>query len=182
MARPYTFERSMQTWLVLILTILSATCKPNHSVTLEPTIEEPSRPSAVINMGDLATGPQLIRGFYPIEENSWRWTTGHFEVLLGAPPAASRVGGLVVLKINVPELLVQRYKAVTLSCELNHALLASETYSRAEAYEYRRDVPAAVFETDPLQLRCSLNKYFAAGAIESRELGLVVTSIALEPK
>lgn len=107
---------------------------------------------------------------------------GHFAVLLGTPPGASHNGAWVMMKFSVPEALMQRYKAVTLSAEVDHVALAPETYVRAGAYEYRRDAPAALFEKDQVQVQFSLDKYLAAGVIEPRELGLVVSMVALEPK
>jgi len=45
--------------VTLLLLILCSGCTPNHSITLEPTIEEPAGPAALIETGDLKTAPQL---------------------------------------------------------------------------------------------------------------------------
>ena len=45
-----------------------------------------------------------------------------------------------------------------------------------------RQAPAGLLQKDSVLLEFSLNKYLPAGLIESRELGLIVSSIALEPK
>jgi hypothetical protein len=166
----------------LSLLFPSAACKPNHSVTLEPTIEEPDRPLAVLDMRDPKAARQLVRGFHRVEENSWRWTMGHFAVSLGTPPGASHNGASVVMKFSIPDALIERYKTITLSAQLDDKQLSPETYTRSGACEYRRDAPAALLEKDPVQVQFALDKYLAAGAIETRELGLVVASIALEPK
>ena len=177
----YTIRRAISAFAAaLSLTSLIA-CKPNRSITLEATIEEPPRLSSSVEMGDARTTGQLIAGFHRVEENSWRWTAGHFAVRLGLPPGASHNGVWVVMKFNVPEVLLERYQAITLSAQLNHLALASETYTRSGSYEYRHEafVPPQI---DSVEVDFSLDKYLASGVVEARELGLVVSSIALEPK
>jgi hypothetical protein len=168
--------------LAFVLLIPSTGCRPNHSISLEPTMEEPPRWSAVINMLDPKMTPQLIRGFYGVEEGSWRWTMSKFAVSLGTPPGAGRNGGRIIMKFQLPEVLVQRLKTVTVSAELEHTPLAPETYDQAGTQEYRRDVRAPLLQKDSVLLEFSLDRYLPAGMIEPRELGLTVSSIALEPK
>jgi hypothetical protein len=157
-------------------------CTPNHSIALESTIEEPSRPASLIEMRDLPTAQQLTRGFYDLEEGSWRWTMGKFAVSVGTPPAASRFGAWVVLKFNLPEVVLRHSKAITLSAAIDHTPLSTETYDQAGPHEYRQEAPAHLLQKDAVFVEFSLDHYWAAGTIEARELGLIVSSVALEPK
>lgn len=161
---------------------LSIGCSPNHSITPEPTAEEPARLASAIAMADPPRANQLIRGFHRLEEGSWRWTEAKFAASLGTPPGASRSGAWLVLKFSLPPILLQHFKTVTLSSELDHTPLAPETYDASGPHEYRRDVPAPLLKHDAAQVEFSLDHFLAAGTVEARELGLIVTSVALEPK
>src|SRR6202023_2304283 len=69
-----------------------------------------------LNMGDIRTRPQLIDGWYAVEEGAWRWMAKEAEAVLHAPsetPAAyemllfftpdymQRAGGPVTVSILV---------------------------------------------------------------------------------
>jgi hypothetical protein len=168
--------------LVFVLLVPCTGCRPNHSITPEPTVEEPPRLAAVINVIDPKMAPQLIRGFYPVEEGSWRWTKGKFAVSLARPPGAGRNGAWVILKFQLPGVLLQKLKSVTVSAELDHTPLAPETFDQAGPQEYRREVPAHLLQKESVLVEFSLDRYLPAGMIESRELGLSVSSIALESR
>jgi hypothetical protein len=157
-------------------------CKPNHSITLEETIEEPTRPAALIQMHDAQTAQQLIRGFNNLEEGSWRWTMGKFAASVGTPPTAERFGAWVVLKFILPEVVLKHFTSVTLSAEVDGTPLYAQTYVQPGPHEYRHEAPARLLQKNAVLLEFSLDHYLPAGLLEARELGLVVSSVALEPK
>lgn len=167
---------------MLAFLILLPGCTPNHSITQEPTIEEAERPATTITMGNLNTAGQLIRGFHRLEQGEWRWTKAAFAVSLGTPPGARNSGAWVVLKFSLSPILLQHFKSVTLSSALDSSPLAPETYYQPGPQEYRREAPAGLLQNDAVLLEFSLDHFLAAGATEARELGLVVTSLGLEPK
>ena len=167
---------------LIVLTLVG--CKPNTSITLEPTIEESTNKSlaSVVYTRDPSTAPQLLRGFHAVEQNAWRWTMGKFAVRLGTPLLAARDGAWVVLKFHLPANIVERYKKITLTGEIGQTALAPQSYSQAGDQEYRREAPAKLLEGDAVEVQFSLDKYMAAGVAEGRELGIIVHSIGLERK
>src|SRR6266853_3121588 len=59
-------------------------------------------PSSVLDMADPEITGQLITGFYPIEENSWRWVKRSFSVGLKPPENARRNGGRLTVHLYLP--------------------------------------------------------------------------------
>ena len=167
---------------LIVLTLVG--CKPNTSITLEPTIEEPNNKSlaSVVYTRDASTAPQLLRGFHAVEQNAWRWTMGKFAVKLGTPLLASRDGAWLVLKFHLPTNTVERFKSITLTAEISGTALAPQSYSQAGDQEYRREIPGKLLEGEAVEIQFSLDKYMAAGVAEGRELGIIVRSIGLERK
>lgn len=72
-------------------------------------------------------------------------------------------------------------KRMTLSATAGTVSLAPETYSDSGEHEYRRDVPANAFTEANININFSLDKFFRTEQ-DDRQLGLIVTSIALEAK
>jgi|SRR5271165_375704 len=167
--------------LAFSLLALTAACRRPDPLRLQPTIEEPPTLSSVIRTADAATASQLLRGFYPVEQNAWRWSAPKFSVVLGAPLSASRSGARLVLKFNLIAAEIASLKRLTLSATAANARLSPETYIASGEQEYRRDVPPAVFSDANINVNFSLDKFFKTEQDE-RQLGLIVTSIALEAK
>src|ERR1039457_4839403 len=63
---------------VLLLTLAFAPlgCKRQQ------TGQGASAMASTIHMGDPQTAPQLVSGFYGIEQNAWRWTGRRFSLVL----------------------------------------------------------------------------------------------------
>jgi hypothetical protein len=136
-------------------------------------------PAAAVRTADPAAAPQLTSGFHEIEQGAWRWTAGRFTALLGAPARASIRGATLRLALYVPEPIA-RQGGTTLSCSVDRIPLPPEPYARAGSYELVRDVepiagPAATLE-------CTLSRPLAPNAVDHRELGVVISSLTLEPK
>ena len=132
-------------------------------------------------MSDASTSSQLVRGFYPLEANTWRWAGPRFTVVLGVPPKARKNGATLVLALHLPDISIQKLKAITLTARVGDATLSPQTYSTAGVLEYRRSVPASAFTEDQVQVDCSLDKFLKLEG-DPRELGVVVTGVGLEPK
>ena len=90
----------------LLLFALTAACRRPDPLRLQPTIEEPPALAGAIRMADPATASQLLRGFYPVEQNAWRWSAPKFSVVLGAPLSASKKGAGLILEFSLidPEI------------------------------------------------------------------------------
>jgi hypothetical protein len=167
--------------LAFSLLTLTAACRRPDPLRLQPTIEEPPALASLIRMADPATATQLLRGFYPVEQNAWRWSAPKFSVVLGAPLSASKKGAGLVLKFSLIDPEIASLKRLTLSAIAGNAALAPETYIESGEHEYRRDVPAAIFSDANINVNFSLDKFFKTES-DDRQLGLIVTSVALEAK
>jgi hypothetical protein len=133
-------------------------------------------------VSDPAASAQLVRGFYGLEGNTWRWTAKQFEVALKPPAGAADNGAKLSFHLNAPVAVVDKFGPVTLNAAINGLALAPETYSKAGNYVYSRDVPAAALKGDAVVVQFSSDKGLAPSADDQRELALISVSIGLEPR
>jgi hypothetical protein len=156
-------------------------CHSKDRIHVE-TDEGPPRMAAMLTMADEKTAPQLLEGFYGLEDKSWRWTAGHFSVLLGTPPRASQDGAVLKVQLSIPKPLIDRVKTTSLTAEIGGARLSPESFTQPGAFTFVRDVPAKALEEDSVRVDFSLDRFLPAGTVDGRELGLVVTSVGFEPQ
>ena len=161
----------------------------NHSRPLNPaasdwewTVQAPDRIASTVRMADASNSGQIVSGFYPVEDNSLAWTSRKFVAALRAPPHASKNGAWLILKVNLPDESLTKLGPIKLSANVNEAVLAPETFSTAGEFEYRREVPASAFRTDIVDAVFSVDKFFAPGQANGRELGVKVRLIGLESR
>ena len=147
-----------------------------------PTMEEAPRLASTVHMGDATASAQLVSGFYDIEGGSWRWTKKQFAVTLRPPAQGARQGAVLELHLTVPEPSIGKLKSLTLTASVGGSTLAPETYRKAGAYTYRRDVDAKLISGDAVRIDFQLDKAVAPGASDLRELGIVVESVGLVAK
>ena len=166
---------------LLVVALAAPACRPRDKVRLEPTEENLSLMSEV-HTADPAGAQQLIRGFHPVEQNSWRWTQGKFAVLLKPPPTAAKNGAHVYLNVTVPEPVAQKLGSVTLTALLNGTTLGSATWTQAGEYTFTSEVPASSIGTEPVTFDFVLDRFLAAGAVDSRELGVIVSRVGLRSR
>ena len=136
-------------------------------------------------MDDPRAGAQLVHGFYPLEEDRWRWTAGRFGVILRPPTSAQarpRTELRLELMLNIPDVVIRELGSVTLSATAGQSPLEPEKYTKAGDYVYARDVPASALGGDSVSIEFATDKAIPAGKIEQRELALVVTSVGLVTK
>jgi hypothetical protein len=163
--------------------LLAATgCKPRDRIRTEATEEAPAQLASVVHTADPKASVQLLRGFHAVEGNAWRWTSGKFAVMLRPPASAAQRGAVLKARFALPEAVTGKVGAVTLSANVNGVALPPERYSRAGDHSYSRDVPASALAAEAVTCEFVLDKFLPAGAVDQRELGLVVSSIGLEPK
>lgn len=173
--------QSLKLLPALCLAVSLIACKRPDPIRLQPTIEEAAPPASIVRTADAATAGQLLRGFYALEQNSWRWTSPHFAVLLGTTSGARRDGATLDLRFALPEQLIQALKTVTVSANVGATALAPEKYTTSGDHEYRRDVPASAFRGDSVTAQFTVDKSLTPPN-ETRNLALVVFSIGLEAK
>ena len=158
---------------------LSLGCGRQRTAQVGTVEEEDQQLVSVLHVADPDTAAQLVRGFHDIEQNAWRWTRGSFSVALKVPAGASERGAALELKFVVPEPVIERLKDVQLSASVNGHPLEAETYYKAGEYTYRRELPGAALQQDVVTVDFTLDKYLAAGEVETRELGIIVSSAGL---
>jgi hypothetical protein len=139
----------------------------------------------MVHMGDLARANQLISGFYGVEggtgENAWRWTGPDFSLALAPPPVAEH-GTRLLLRLYFPETQIQRLGPMTLSAFVDGEPLAPQTFDRSGSYDFIRDVPACLLQTNVVPIRVSFDPYSPHSETDVRDLGAVVLLAALEAK
>jgi hypothetical protein len=158
-------------------------CKRRQQrVQMQQTEEEPPLMATLVHMADPRSSAQLVSGFYDIEQNAWRWTAGKFSVVLRTPRGAAQKGAVLRLQFAVPAVVTSRLNAVSLQATVGGVKLPPETYSKSGEFTYTRDVPAAALASENTRVDFALDKYLAAGMVESRELGVIASSVGLESK
>lgn len=170
--------------LLICLALLDAAgCKRrDKKIRVQQTDEDGAELASVVHVADPRTSTQLLKGFYEAEQNAWRWTAARFSVALRPPLGASQKGAALQLKFVVPEAVISRLKSVSLSASLNDARLSPETYTQAGEFVYSRDVPGKLLSGDVVNVEFLLDKALPPGDVERRELGIIVTSVGLDPK
>src|ERR1700681_3194147 len=58
---------------------------------------------STLGMADPAIAGQLLSGFYPVEENSWRWVARKFSVALKPPQNSGRNGARLTVHLYLPD-------------------------------------------------------------------------------
>lgn len=163
--------------------VLAATAACNRQPPKVETIEdEKPQLASVISAGDPAHAVQFVQGFYDIEQGSWRWTRSKFSLTLAAPGGAAEKGATLELKFSLPEPVVKKVGPVTLSASIDGNALPPEKFDKEGEQVYRRDIPANLFRGPAANLEFSLDKFLAAGAVEERELGIILQTAALMAK
>ena len=135
---------------------------------------------SALRVADPYAVPQLLRGFHAVEANAWRWTDARFVAALRPPPGASRAGARLVLKFAVPEVSIKKLGPITLSAGVGGAALAPQTFATSGEREYRRDVPPSALNKEVVEADFSLDKFLLPSEGGNTQLGLIVTSLALE--
>jgi hypothetical protein len=78
--------------------------------------------------------------------------------------------------------VIQQVKETRLTASLGKAELGTETYSSAGEYTFTVDVPAAALGDEAVTVDFALDRFLPPGAVDTRELGLIVSSIGLETR
>ncbi|MBV8817825.1 MAG: hypothetical protein JO022_05670 [Acidobacteriaceae bacterium] len=145
-----------------------------------PACESMPEPESSIRMNDTKLAGQLLHGFYFIEGNGWRWTARMFSVAL-KPPGVAANGATLVLNLFVPPSQIQNVGSLTLHAAIDGHPLKSQTYAKPGAFEYTRDIPSELLDTNIVPIDFCLDKATPPSPQDGRELGVVVTAIALRP-
>ena len=168
--------------LICALALCAGGCRRAAPDLAGYTEEEPRRLAVAVDLGNSASASQLVSGWYPVERNSWRWTARNFAVVLRPPPASARKGAILRFRFSLPDIVLARFKQLTLSASVEGTRLAPETYHRAGPAIYQRDVLPALLAGDSVRFEFSLDKALTAGEFDPRELGVIANQVGLETK
>ena len=171
-------------WCALLacgLSLSGAGCR-RHKAAKETGDTAPGRMRSVVDMNNVRASGQLVSGFHSIEEGAWRWTAREFSVNLARPYRAEEKGAILVVRLTVPPVSIEKLKNLKLSATVNGSPLDPETYTAPGNYVYRRELPVSVLGDDPVRVDFSLDKAIPPGNPDVRELGIVVLSIGLQSR
>ncbi len=168
--------------LLCVAMLAMPACKRREKAKVQTIEETGTSLASTVNMADPKQSTQLVKGFHDVEQNAWRWTKGKFTVMLRPPAGSAQKGANLVVHFAIPPNIMDRLKSMTLSASVNGTAIAPETYTKNGEQVYQKDIPASALTGDAVTVDFSLDKFIAAGTIEERELGIVVTSIGLEAK
>jgi hypothetical protein len=157
-------------------------CHRNKKTTSAATVEEGPRTATTVTLADPKSAPQLLSGFYDIENGAWRWTGKEFTVELGVPFGSGQKGAALELHFTIPDVVIEKSKTVTLAAAVDGNTLPPETYTKAGEYTYQRDVPPALLNAGSLKVTFTLDKTIQAGGGDLRDLGIVAASVGLKGK
>ena len=181
-------ERAALQHLILIIALLLSAsfatgCKRGGLDLTNRTEEEPApRLAARVETADPRAVPQLVSGWWYVEDNAWRWTARKFAVILRRPIGAARAGAVLRLNLALPEVIFSRFKEVTLSASIQGKPLAPETYGRPGAAVYAREIPANLLSTASVRVDFELDKALPPNQADKRELGLIARNVSLETR
>ena len=176
--------RRLTVVLVLAAALASPDCKRDRKVQVQPTVEEEDVPrlASAVPMNNAKLEPQLVSGFYSIENGSWRWTAKQFSVLLRSPATAAQRGAVLSFEFSVPDPVIRKLHAVTLKASVEGKPLTPETYTKSGPYTFKRDIPASSIAGESVRIDFALDKAMSPAGGDRRELGVVASSVALSPK
>ncbi len=148
--------RSLSLALLLIPLLLSATgCKRRHNSSGQTQLLASS-----IYAGDPNVAAHFAKGFYATEEGAWRWTGKEFAVDLSPPLHSDRRGAQLVMKLSVPDAVIQKLTSVQLSASIQGYKLEPQTYTKPGQYTlHARRARRQIAE------RCGANRLCAGSRI-----------------
>lgn len=135
------------------------------------------RVTSSFSMADPSRAAQLLDGFYDLEGGRSRWTARNFSVLLKSPSPNAEL----TLKLYLPDPQIQHLGAVTLRADANGFALPSRTFPQSGEYTFSAHIPPEAFRSGLTLVAFKLDKSSTGLNGDARDLGLIVTEVALAP-
>ncbi len=150
--------------------------KEVRSAPQEPAAGRKPEPQySYTQMNDLRATPQLLSGWYPVEDGAWRWMGREAQVMLRAPenpPAQFEV------RLAIPRGHLAITGPLTLSVLFNNRPFAEQTYNSEGAFTFTKPVPPGTVSPGAVQVTLRVNKARPPGTGgDLRELGLVILGL-----
>ncbi len=173
----------MRNAVLLLAALLVLWACPVNAPDLTPIREEAGGAETVllssVNVADPKAEEQLIDGFHGLENGAWRWTAQRFAVAL-QPPGNHAGSSFLEMRFTVPEVIAQRFGGAKILARVNGSELAPESFAGQGEFVYSKEVSADVLGDEPARVEFEIENAVPAGEIDLRELGVIVTSIALK--
>jgi hypothetical protein len=125
-----------------------------------------------LKMGDIRSRPQLISGWYSIEDGGWRWMAKQAKAVLRVPAKAPSMFAMQLF--FPPDYQKRAGGPVTVSVLIDGKPFAVETYSQPGGYRLERPVPGGVLSAPASKVEINLSRSIPATDADRRELGAVV--------
>ncbi len=164
-----TLKESLTIFFASLL-LLAGCSRPQDSQSFEAPRQEVLYSYAQTN--DLRVAPQLVSGWYPVEEGAWRWMSKEAQVMLRTPeppPAHFEVR----LTLSKPHLATTG--PVTLTILLNDKPFTEEKYAASGSYTLSKSIPPGLLTKEPTRVTLRVDK--VVGPIQGgdqRELGAII--------
>lgn len=170
--------RSLSLTLILIpLLLAGAGCKRRHRNSAQAQLLASS-----IYAGDPNIASHFAKGFFNVEENAWRWTGKDFSVDLSPPLHSDQRGAQLVMKLAVPDAVIQQLTSVQLSAAIQGYKLEPQIYTKPGQYIYTRDIPPDKLQNDAVRIDFSVDHTLQPTATDKRALGIIVSEVSLIAK
>ncbi len=168
--------------LTLILTLTSLLligtgCKRRHRTSAQAQLTASS-----IFAGDPNVAGHFVTGFYGVEAGAWRWTAKDFAVDLSPPLHSNEKGAQLVMKLAVPDVVIQKLVSMQVSASINGLKLEPQIYTKPGQYTYTRDVPPDKLQSETVRIEFALDHTLPPTDIDHRQLGIIVSEVGLVAK
>lgn len=180
MTKPLLWNR--RTVLMILPVLLAVSCRRAQPVAVGNTDEQGPAMASTVHTGAPGSDAQLVSGFYGIEQNAWRWTAQQFSVVLRPPAGAAQKGANLVVNLTVPDGVIAKLKAISLSASIAGNSFPPETYTQPGPYTFTRSIPPALLGIDAVKVEFQLDKVMPPSNGDIRPLGIIVSSVGFEPK
>lgn len=180
--RPRFLRDFCGAFFILALAVTATGCKGQRDrVTVQNEEETAPRMASLVRMADPKASAQMLSGFYGVENNAWRWTSGKFSVLLRTPLSAAAQGGVVEFDFTLPDASIQKLKSVAITASVNGTKLKSAEYDKPGPNVFTADVPPALLTGESVRVDFTLDKTIPPD-VDKRDLGVIAASIGITGK
>jgi hypothetical protein len=134
-----------------------------------------------VEAADPRAAPQMIEGFYPLEQRLWCWTSRKFTVALAPPRSVPGLPMEVVLLFTLPEVIIDKLGPITLTARIDGAEVGSRLYDQPDVgLVFDAEVPENLLSNGRTVVEFELDKSMIVDEVPRRDLGVVFLSAALQ--
>ncbi len=168
-------------WFCCLAALACLGCPRNEPMMpIEEGEDSPAQLLPSINVADPRSEPQLLEGFYPLEQGTWRWTEKEFSVILSVPAAVPGHQPNLDARVSLPSAL-QDLVPMTLFAEVEDVEVGSHVFNELVTEELVTfPIPDGLLADEAALIKFRLDKALGPRDSDSRQLGVIVTSIAIK--